>query len=211
MSGVSLRLTPQGEVRATGRVAPDQLSRLRARKDELAPLLAAYGEAEVFIRPAMPVPPDPPTARPLAPPEGWRDLDGWRLHCANAGSLVARRANVEAWGRSAGGKLLYDTLLLPAGLPPCLPLVEPQTQAACVGLKVETVEGLPCPPDTCRPPKPKRAHPGKLRPPPVEQEGTPANACIRCREPVATSDMVEAVRLSDGKWEHLSCWLEAST
>jgi hypothetical protein len=67
------------------------------------------------------------------------------------------------------------------------------------------------PPDSYRPPKPKRAHPGKLRPPPVEQEGTPANACIHCREPVATSDMVEAIRLSDGKWEHLTCWLKVPT
>jgi hypothetical protein len=145
----------------------------------------------------------------LPAPKGWRDLDLWGLHCAHVGGLEARRANVEAWGRSAGGKLLYDTLLLPAGLPACLPLAELRTHARCVHLAVEMVEGLPCPPDTCRPPKPKRAHPGKLRPPPVEQEGTPANACIHCGKPVAVSDMVEAIRLPDGRWEHLTCWLKA--
>jgi hypothetical protein len=136
MSGLSLRLTPQGEVRATGRVAPDQLSRLRARKDELASLLAASGEAEIFIRPATPAPPAL-RLQPLPPPAGWRDLDGWRLHYSRAKGLAARRAVVTAWARAAGGEVHDDTLHLPASLPHCLALAELKTNAACERLKVE--------------------------------------------------------------------------
>ena len=40
---------------------PDQLVKLRAYRDELAPIVAAYGEVEVTIRPASPPPePEPP-------------------------------------------------------------------------------------------------------------------------------------------------------
>src|SRR5215217_5836557 len=53
-----LRAKPDGGVRVLERpedVPPDQLARLRAHKDDLASILAAYGEAEVVIRPATPV------------------------------------------------------------------------------------------------------------------------------------------------------------
>jgi hypothetical protein len=60
MSGVvTLRGVPGGRVQFRGRVddlPPDQLVKLRAYRDELAPIIAAYGEVEVVIRPATPLP-----------------------------------------------------------------------------------------------------------------------------------------------------------
>ncbi len=44
-----------------------QLALIRGYKDELAPIVAAYGEVEVFIRPATPIPPTP--MRPLTEAE----------------------------------------------------------------------------------------------------------------------------------------------
>lgn len=40
-------------------VPPDQLAALRAHKAGLLPILAAFGEARVLIRPATPVPDEP--------------------------------------------------------------------------------------------------------------------------------------------------------
>jgi hypothetical protein len=40
-------------------VPPDQLAALRTAKAELLPVLAAFGEARVIIRPPTPIP-DPP-------------------------------------------------------------------------------------------------------------------------------------------------------
>jgi hypothetical protein len=51
------------------------------------------------------------------------------------------------------------------------------------------------------------AHQRSLRPPPIEEEAVPANTCIHCGEPVATTDMIEGIALPGGQWEHLSCWL----
>jgi hypothetical protein len=51
---------------------PDQLAALRAHKAELLPILAAFGEAQVLIRPATPIPDEPKLgdrvwSRPLRP------------------------------------------------------------------------------------------------------------------------------------------------
>jgi transposase InsO family protein len=53
-------------------VQPDQLAALRAHKAELLPILAAFGEAQVLIRPATPIPDEPKLgdrvwSRPLRP------------------------------------------------------------------------------------------------------------------------------------------------
>jgi hypothetical protein len=61
-AAVTLRAIPGGRVQFQGRpddLPPDQLVKLRAYKDELAPIIAAYGEIEVFIRPAG-AEPEPP-------------------------------------------------------------------------------------------------------------------------------------------------------
>jgi hypothetical protein len=61
VSAAKLRAKPDGGLRVLDRpenLPPDQLVKLRAYKDELAPIIAAYGEAEVTIRPATP-PPEP--------------------------------------------------------------------------------------------------------------------------------------------------------
>jgi hypothetical protein len=64
VSGARLRTNPAGGVRVLERpenLPPDQLVKLRTYRDELAPIIAAYGEVEVFIRPATPIPePEPP-------------------------------------------------------------------------------------------------------------------------------------------------------
>ena len=52
-AAVTLRVAPGGKVQFQGRaedLPPDQLVRLRAYRDELAPIIAAYGEVEVFNR-----------------------------------------------------------------------------------------------------------------------------------------------------------------
>jgi hypothetical protein len=62
----AIRLVAKGDggVRTAGAVeAADrpQLALIRGYKDELAPIVEAFGEVEVFIRPATPLPePEPP-------------------------------------------------------------------------------------------------------------------------------------------------------
>jgi hypothetical protein len=54
-TGVTLRSASDGRVQFQGRpedVSPDQLAKLRAYRDELAPIIETYGEVEVFIGPA---------------------------------------------------------------------------------------------------------------------------------------------------------------
>jgi hypothetical protein len=70
VSATKLRAKPDGGIRVLDRpenLPPDQLVKLRAYKDELASIIAAYGEVEVFIRPATPLPPAP--MRPLTETE----------------------------------------------------------------------------------------------------------------------------------------------
>jgi hypothetical protein len=54
-----LRAKGDGGIRVLERpedVPPDQLVKLRTYKGELVPIIAAYGEVEVLIRPATPIP-----------------------------------------------------------------------------------------------------------------------------------------------------------
>lgn len=73
MTGTRLRTKPCGGLRVLDRpedVPPDQLVKLRAYRDELAPIVAAYGEVEIVIRAATPIPPALPTPmRPLTEAE----------------------------------------------------------------------------------------------------------------------------------------------
>jgi hypothetical protein len=60
-----LRAKPEGGIRVLeppGDTPPDQLVKLRTYRDVLEPIIAAYGEVEIVIRPATPIP--PPTVWP---------------------------------------------------------------------------------------------------------------------------------------------------
>ena len=76
-AAVMLRMQTSGKVQFQGRVddlSPDQLVKLRAYRDELAPIIAAYGEVEVVIRPATPLPePEPPRWPELSEKERSKD------------------------------------------------------------------------------------------------------------------------------------------
>jgi hypothetical protein len=73
VTGTRLRTKPYGGVRVVEHpedVPPDQLVKLRAYRDVLEPIVAAYGAVEVLIRPATPIPPALPTPmRPLTEAE----------------------------------------------------------------------------------------------------------------------------------------------
>jgi hypothetical protein len=136
VSAAKLRAKPDGGVRVLGRpddLPPDQLVKLRAYKDELAPIIAAYGEVEVTIRPATPLPP----ARVWPPkpklPTDWHDLDGWRDLLGRARLVEHCRWVVARWARAAGGEVRDGVLALPRGLA----LAELKTHARICGLTIE--------------------------------------------------------------------------
>jgi hypothetical protein len=134
-----LRAKPDGVILVVERpadVPPDQLVKLRTYKDELAPIIEAYGEVSVEIRPATPLPPAPvwPPRPPI--PRQWQDLDGWRALLGRARTLEHRRWVVSRWTRTAGGEVCDGALHLPAGLPRGLALAELKTQARIALLEV---------------------------------------------------------------------------
>jgi hypothetical protein len=140
VSATKLRAKPDGGVRVLGRpenLPPDQLVKLRAYKDELAPIVAAYGEVEVVIRPATPIPPAPVWPPKPKLPTDWHDLDGWRDLLGRARLVEHRRWVVARWARAAGGEVGDGVLALPDDLPRGLALAELKTHARIVGLKVE--------------------------------------------------------------------------
>jgi hypothetical protein len=140
VSATKLRAKPDGGVRVLGRpenLPPDQLVKLRAYKDELAPIIAAYGEVEVTIRPATPLPPAPVWPSKPKLPTDWRDLDGWRALLAYARTFKHKRWVIERWAMTAGGCVRDGFLHLPTGLPRGLALAELKTHARICGLTVE--------------------------------------------------------------------------
>ncbi len=113
-----------------------QLALIRGYRDELAPIVTAYGEAEVFIRPATPLPPAPVwPPRPKLPTD-WRDVDGWRAVLGRARTVENRRWVVSRWARAAGGDVHDGVLHLPAGLLRCLALAELKSAARIALLEV---------------------------------------------------------------------------
>jgi hypothetical protein len=147
---IRLVAKPDGGARTAAAISDadrPQLTLIKGYKDELAGIVATYGEVEVFIRPATPVPPPAlPRLMSDATRRKWLARETSRFEIVN-----------------------YE---------------------------------LPGP----RPPPRLPIRQRSLRPPPAEEEGVPANSCIHCGEPVATNNMVEAIRLRDRRWEHLSCW-----
>jgi hypothetical protein len=140
VSAAKLRAKPDGGVRVLGRVEnlpPDQLVKLRAYRDELAPIIAAFGEVEVTIRPATPLPPAPVWPPKPKLPTDWRDLDGWRALLGRAHLVEHRRWVVARWARAAGGDVSDGVLDLPTSLPRGLAVAELRTAARNVGLRVE--------------------------------------------------------------------------
>jgi hypothetical protein len=141
-AAVTLRPAPGGRVQFQGCVEdlpPDQLVKLRAYKDELAPIIAAYREVEIVIRPATPVPPAlvwPP--KPKLPTD-WLDLDGWRALLGRARLVEHRRWVVARWARAADGDVSDGVLDLPTGLPHGLALAELKTHARICGLTIENL------------------------------------------------------------------------
>jgi hypothetical protein len=140
VSATKLRAKPDGDIRVLGRpddLPPDQLVKLRAYKDELAPIIAAYGEVEVFIRPATPISPAPTWPPKPAVPRHWQDVDGWRALLGYARLVENRRWVVSRWANAAGGEVRDGALHLPTELPHGLALTELKTHARIVGLRVE--------------------------------------------------------------------------
>jgi hypothetical protein len=140
VSAVRLRVKADGGIRVVEHpedVPPDQLVKLRAYRDELAPVLEAYGEAVVEIRPATPIPPAPtwPPKPPL--PRDWQDRDGWLALLGYAHLVERRRWVVARWAQAAGGEVRDGTLHLPADLPRGLALAELRTAARNVGLSIK--------------------------------------------------------------------------
>jgi hypothetical protein len=138
----SIRLVakPDGGARTVGPVEDadrPQLVLIRGYKDELAPIIAAYGEVEVTIRPATPLPPAPTWPPKPAVPCDWQDVDGWRALLGYARRLENRRWVVTRWAKAAGGEVRDGTLRLPAELPHGLALAELKTHGPIVGLTVE--------------------------------------------------------------------------
>ena len=139
MSATKLRAKPDGGVRVLGHpndLPPDQLVKLRAYKDELAPIIAAYGEVEIVIRPATAMPPASCWSPKPPLPRHWQDLDGWRALLAYAHVTTNRRWAVARWARAAGGEVRDGVLHLPAGLPRGLVLAELKTHARMIGIEV---------------------------------------------------------------------------
>jgi hypothetical protein len=137
-----IRLVAQGDGGArTARAVEDadrpQLALISGYKDELAPIVAAYGEAEIVIRPATPIPPAPTWPPKPAVPCDWQDVDGWRALLGYARLVENRRWVVTRWAKAAGGEVRDGALHLPTSLPHGLPLAELKTHARIVGLRVE--------------------------------------------------------------------------
>ena len=129
-----------GSVRTAGSVEDadrPQLTLIRGYKDELQPLVEAYGEVEVFIRPATPIPPAPTWPTKPAVPNDWQDHAGWCRLLAFAHHRDNRRWVVSRWATAAGGELRDGALHLPANLPHGLALAELRTAARNVGLRIE--------------------------------------------------------------------------
>jgi hypothetical protein len=142
VSAAKLRSKPDGGVRVLGRpddLPPDQLVKLRAYKDELAPTIAAYGEAKIVIRPATPLPPAPDWPSKPKLPRNWQDLDGWRALLRYAPRVEHRRWVVTRWAKAAGGEVRDCSLHLPDDLPRGLALAELKTHARICGLTIENL------------------------------------------------------------------------
>jgi hypothetical protein len=138
----SIRLVakPDGGARTVGPVEDadrPQLALIRGYKDELAPIIAAFGEVEITIRPATPLPPAPVWPPKPKLPTDWRDLDGWRALLGRARLVEHRRWVVARWARAAGGDVSDGVLDLPTGLPRGLALAELRTAARNIGLTIE--------------------------------------------------------------------------
>jgi hypothetical protein len=101
------------------------------------PIIEAYGEVEVLIRPGTPIPPPPTWPPKSAVPRHWQDVDGWRALLGYAHLVENRRWVVTRWATAAGGEVSNGTLRLPTELPRGLPLAELKTHARIVGLRVE--------------------------------------------------------------------------
>jgi hypothetical protein len=136
---IRLVAKPDGGARTAGRVEDadrPQLALIRGYKDELAPIVEAFGEVEVVIRPATPIPePEPPPKPKL--PRHWQDVDGWRAVLRHARLVENRRWVVNRWAKAAGGEVRDGALHLPAELPRGLALAELKTHARNCGLRVE--------------------------------------------------------------------------
>jgi hypothetical protein len=101
-----------------------------------APIVAAFGEVEVAIRPATAAP-SPRVAPPPPWPERWDDVDGWRRCYREARFVEPKRGVVAAWAAAAGGRMDGATVLLPPGLA----LAELRGAADRVGLVVGVCPG----------------------------------------------------------------------
>ena len=136
---IRLMARADGGARTAGAVEDadrPQMVLIQGYKTELAPIVAAYGEALVAIRPATPLPPAPVwPPRPKLPTD-WRDLDGWRAVLGRARTVENRRWVVSRWARAAGGDVHDGVLHLPAGLPRCLALAELKSAARIALLEV---------------------------------------------------------------------------
>jgi hypothetical protein len=140
VSAARLRAKPDGGIRVLERpddVPPDQLVKLRAYRDKLAPIVEAYGEVEIFIRPATPIPPVPTCPPKPSVPCDWQDLYGWRALLRYARLALNKRWVVTRWAKAAGGDVRDGALCLPTDLPRGLALAELKTHARIAGLKVE--------------------------------------------------------------------------
>jgi hypothetical protein len=125
-----------------------QLALIRGYRDELAPIVTAYGEVEIVIRPTTAMPPAScwPPKPPL--PGDWKEVDGWRTLLAYARLVEHKRWVVTRWARAAGGDVRNCVLHLPASLQRGLPLAELKSAADRTGLKVEVAAAsgdAPCP------------------------------------------------------------------
>ena len=136
---IRLVAKPNGGARTAGAVRDadrPQLALIKGYRDELAPIVAAYGQVDILIRPATPAPPPPRIEPPPTPPD-WADLDGWRRCGRHARGIAALRNVVAAWARAAGGDVRDNALRLPANLRCCLALAELKNHARYAGLAVE--------------------------------------------------------------------------
>jgi hypothetical protein len=142
VSATKLRAKPDGGIRVLDRpenLPPDQLVKLRTYRDELAPIVEAYGEVEVFIRPAAPIPSAPTWPPKPAVSRHWQDVDGWRALLRHARLVENCRWVVSRWAKAAGGEVRDGTLRLPAELPRGLALAELKTHARICGLTIEVL------------------------------------------------------------------------
>ena len=134
-----LKAKPEGGIRVLDPpedVPPDQLVKLRAWRDVLEPIIAAYGEVEIVIRPATPLLPAPTWPPKPKLPTDWQDLDSWRAVLGYARTLEHQRWAVTRWARAAGGEVQGRALRLPACLPRGLALAELRSHARIAGLEV---------------------------------------------------------------------------